>query len=296
MLYSYILSILLLVVALLVQYSSCVDDEFCPSKVVPGDRFKTQERFDALKEKIYGKEFKVQHQHKTEGRGQKVGDEYEYVFSLCGKNGKAAITQRDVTDTNKDPINVALFDNSSMVFGGADWLMLEYHNGHPYTTKHHCNGARREAMIYVRCEKEGKSPQLILIEEARFNSHPKAADETFDKTQESRNCYYLFELNHPAVCSVNKNLSGGAIFVIIVFSLAAAYLLFGFLYQRFIVGAKGWDQIPNFPFWKKVGNASADGCDFVCRREERASTYKGMADALDIDSSDDDKDDGLLPM
>lgn len=39
--------------------------------------------------------------------------------------------------------------------------------------------------------------------------------------------------------------------------VAATYLICGFLYQRFIVGAKGWEQIPNFSFWKIVGNMSA---------------------------------------
>ena len=31
------------------------NDEFCPKNVVPGDKFKTSERFEALKQKIYGK-------------------------------------------------------------------------------------------------------------------------------------------------------------------------------------------------------------------------------------------------
>lgn len=39
----------------------------------------------------------------------------------------------------------------------------------------------------------------------------------------------------------------------------------------------------------------ADGCDFVCRREVKSNTYKGITDDLDVESSDDDKD-GLLPM
>jgi len=46
-------------------------------------------------------------------------------------------------------------------------------------------------------------------------------------------------------------------------SLFAAYLLFGFLYQRFVLHAKGFEQIPNFSFWKKCGNMSAVSCFFI---------------------------------
>ena len=45
-------------------------------------------------------------------------------------------------------------------------------------------------------------------------------------------------------------------------SLFAAYLIFGFLYQRFVAQAKGFEQIPNFAFWKKVGNMSAVSIKF----------------------------------
>jgi len=34
-------------------------------------------------------------------------------------------------------------------------------------------------------------------------------------------------------------------------------LLFGFVYQRCFVKARGWELLPNFHFWKEVGNLQA---------------------------------------
>ena len=35
------------------------------------------------------------------------------------------------------------------------------------------------------------------------------------------------------------------------------YLVLGLLYQRFIVGAKGMEQIPNYLMWKEFGTLQA---------------------------------------
>ena len=37
----------------------------------------------------------------------------------------------------------------------------------------------------------------------------------------------------------------------------SVYLLLGFLYQRFVVGAKGLEQIPNYTFWTNFGSLQA---------------------------------------
>merc|ERR1719453_360297 len=138
-------------------------------------------------------------------------------------------------------------------------------------------------MILLTCEQGSRKENFRMVEESRSMSQNV--------------CYYLFEMNSKHVCSpVESKMSGGAVFCIVLLGLFLAYFVFGILYQRVVVGAKGFEQIPNFPFWRKLGNMSAEGCNFVCRRDEHPNTYKGMSDALDIDSSDDEKDDGLLPM
>ena len=164
---------------------------------------------------------------------------------------------------------------------------MQYKNGENYGS--HCNKQHKQAWVSIRCEDQGEKPQLRVIEEARFPNH-------INGTHPDTICYFLFEYNHPAACSPRKkSLSGGAVFCIIIIVLAAAYFIFGFIYQRFVLHATGLEQIPHYRFWRKFGNTMADGCDFVCRSKEMSNSYKGITDDLDIDSSDDDKD-GLLPM
>ena len=38
------------------------------------------------------------------------------------------------------------------------------------------------------------------------------------------------------------------------FCAVFAYLVGGFMYMRFILGAKGYEQIPNYGFWQDFGN------------------------------------------
>lgn len=267
-------------ITVLVSFSTAV--RVCPKKIssVSGD-YGVTDRFSKV---VATKNvFKITHTH-VRDNGKK--ETYDYLITLCGDSGKDAVLQT-AKESKSDDKSLGKIDGNSSLIGGEDWMYLQYYDGTPYHL--HCHRQRRETWIYIRCEDQGEKPQMRVIEEARYDT----------KTNPFKKCFYLFEYNHPEACNnIKKNkLSGGAIFLIVLVSFAAAYLLFGFLYQRFVAHAKGFDQIPNFAFWRKVGNMSADGCDFVCRREEHANTYKGMADALDIDSSDDDdKDDGLLPM
>ena len=41
--------------------------------------------------------------------------------------------------------------------------------------------------------------------------------------------------------------------------VAGVYLVGGFIYQRFVAGAKGLEQIPNYGFWRDFGNLQAVG-------------------------------------
>ena len=255
----------------------------CPSRMVNDTNvdYKVKERFDALI-KDHPKVI-VRHTHIRRG-----GEEYEYTINFCGDVSNDAVIQKSIKDGKVEDSTRTVAgkaDNKALITGGENWMMVQYFNGKPYGG--HCGGDKRQSWVFISCEDEGKKEELRVIEEARINNNKDV----------SGTCYYLFELNSRAVCAPHeKKLSGGAIFCIILFVFALAYLLFGFAYQRFIAGAKGLEQIPNYAFWRKVGNLSADGCDFVCRRDDGPHTYKGMADALDIDTSDDEKDDGLLPM
>lgn len=265
---------------LLGTWTSSILAEFCPSRRANTSTidYKVTERFNQFRS--VHPTFTVSHQHL-----RRTVDTFEYTVTFCpSSKGSAAVTQKDDKGNVK---TIGKADQSSVVTGGVDWLLVQYMNGEKYGT--HCNGQNMQAWVLLQCEEGTRKENFHVVEESRYHSS--------DKSQSGAICYFLFEMNSKLVCSERSStLSGGAIFCIILFALFLAYFIFGFAYQRFVTGAKGYEQIPNFPFWRKIGNLSADGCVYICRREDHPNTYKGMADALDIDSSDDDKDDGLLPM
>ncbi|XP_067658543.1 cation-dependent mannose-6-phosphate receptor-like [Haliotis asinina] len=210
---------------------------------------------------------------------------YVYTVAICGAvNGidNVGAIQVDTKDSKKPPVILGYYNNADII-SGTDWLYLEYLGGHTYNR--HCGGEGRRAVIMFTCDESISDlhAQMIILEE----NNNKSAD-----------CYYLFELSHQDICPTkpSSNLSLGSIFIIVFFSLIAVYLFFGFLYQRFVLGAKGMEQIPNYSFWVDFGNLQADGCNFVCRSGENRGprTYKGVGD----DQLDDveERDDHLLPM
>lgn len=47
--------------------------------------------------------------------------------------------------------------------------------------------------------------------------------------------------------------------------VVVVYLLAGALYQRFVHGAKGLEQLPNYEFWKDFGNLQAVSILCLCK-------------------------------
>lgn len=210
-------------------------------------------------------------------------DEYKYKITICQTNPlePTAVQQMGKKwKPGKDWLTVGTY-RGAQVTGGTDWLMIKYPNGAKYHS--HCQLVARKAVVIVTCDPGVKPGTIRVIEEYR------------NSTKTNLECYYLFELNHDAACTVTpKQLSPGSIMLIILLVVGSVYLMLGFLYQRYMAGAKGLEQIPNYDFWKDCGSLQADGCNFMCRcSEARPTRYKTMDDAL---ADDDDRDDTLLPM
>jgi len=267
-------------------YTNSIAATVCPSPVAAniGVEHKTRERFDEFR-KAAGNELVVHHIH-LEHKSEK----YTYTIRLCGENNSFAIEQnKEGSIEPGDRKTVGRHTAASVLIGAEDWLFIQYKNGKNYG--HHCNKQKRQGWLSIRCEDQGRKSVLRVIEEARHDGK--------QDTKKDKLCYYLFEYNHPAACSPKpkKPLSGGAVFCIIVIVLFSAYFIFGFVYQRFVLRASGLEQIPNYSFWRKFGNKMADGCDFVFRTEEsNPNLYKGITDDLDMETSDEERDEGLLPM
>lgn len=172
------------------------------------------------------------------------------------------------------------------IMAGTNWVLLEYLGGESY--KNYCKGSSRQATIMIICDENASSdnPKFRVIEENR------------NKTND---CYYLFEMSHNCVCHkepfITVGLSTGSIIVIVFLCAVFVYLVGGFMYMRFVLGAKGYEQIPNYGFWQDFGNLLSDGCNLVCRsgNQGQPKTYKGIGDDQ-LQDDDDERDEHLLPM
>nr|XP_032824285.1 cation-dependent mannose-6-phosphate receptor [Petromyzon marinus] len=215
---------------------------------------------------------------------QSDDDVYNYTLRVCdsvaGAPATAGLVQRDA----KGAQTVVGRINETHLIGGLDWILLIYKGGEAYDS--HCHSEKRKAMVMISCDPYKLASQLTIVSEER----EKDAD-----------CFYLFEMSSSVACNdQGSGLGAGAIIFIVLLVLIAVYLLGGFLYQRFVVGAKGAEQIPNYHFWQNLGNILADGCDFVCRSKPKnqAAAYRGVGTGADGDGAEEEeeRDDHLLPM
>ncbi|XP_065842812.1 cation-dependent mannose-6-phosphate receptor-like [Oscarella lobularis] len=211
------------------------------------------------------------------------------ILSSCNNNAKIA-NPNTVTvlqmDKKKDCYVAGRSTAVRATNNSIDWLMLVYGGGDSY--HNHCSIGRRKAEIFFVCDPDKGLGQPRILEENRVDFE----------------CAYTFEWLTSLVCNDRggSGLSPGSIFLIVFFGLIGSYILFGFLYQRIVNEAKGREQIPNFSFWKKLGNLSADGCDYACRCSEPAPSPPYKPDErhnqLQLDDTDEEeeRDDTLLPM
>ncbi|KAK6177507.1 hypothetical protein SNE40_015597 [Patella caerulea] len=215
-----------------------------------------------------------------------VKKEYKYSVGICrdAVDGyeNVGVLQEGLIDKKIHKIG---FYNATQIMSGNDWVMVEYWHGEEY--HNHCNNEQRKAIIIIICDPSADDESGVdILEEAR---------------EKKGDCYYLFEISHKAVCGIkssSKALSFGSIVLIIFASVIALYLFLGFLYQRFVLQAKGMEQIPNYSFWQDFGNLQADGCNLVCRSmsSRNSAPYKGIGDEQLEEDLDRERDDHLLPM
>lgn len=214
-----------------------------------------------------------------------VGDDsYTYTFVMCGRVNSSKSTNEGLIQTKAGtPAETSVIGriNDTHILNGTDWILLFYKSGDNYD--HHCDSEPRKAMIMISCNKNTLGDGFMVISEER---------------NKSKDCFYLFEMDSSIACPVEEShLSVGSILLIVFAVLLALYIIGGFLYKRFVVGAKGIEQFPNITFWQEFGNLVADGCDFVCRSRPRSSetAYRGVGDDQ-LGEEPEERDDHLLPM
>ncbi|XP_053306315.1 cation-dependent mannose-6-phosphate receptor [Spea bombifrons] len=219
-----------------------------------------------------------------EAKVEEGSDTYVYTFVVCGRvitNNTSTNEGLLQTKVNSKDSSVIGRINETHVISGSDWILLSYRGGDKYDS--HCGSEPRTAMIMISCTKNTLADGFMVIKEER---------------SKSTECFYLFEMDSSVACPPEEShLSAGSILLIVFAVLVALYLIGGFVYQRFVVGAKGMEQFPNITFWQEFGNLVADGCDFVCRSRPRSAdtAYRGVGDDQ-LAEEPEERDDHLLPM
>ncbi|XP_072174797.1 cation-dependent mannose-6-phosphate receptor-like isoform X2 [Diadema setosum] len=219
-----------------------------------------------------------------------VSKNYTYHISFCqpvekGQAVDAGVEQFDLYNPDRH-IDVIGRITATNIMAGTNWLLLEYRNGDPY--HNHCGQEARRATIFIMCDPNNFLGEATLIEE---------------NNEKNEGCAYIFEVGSSVVCSnsttaPSSGMGVGGIIVITALSVAGAYLILGMAYKRFVLGAKGREQIPNVHFWVNFGSLTADGCDFLCRcqKKEESKSYKGLGDdQLGLDEEE-EHDENILPM
>lgn len=221
---------------------------------------------------------------------QVLDGDFTYHIGICvsatnlEKLDGAGVVQIDRKNANQNHVIGRI--NHADIVAGPGWVMLEYNQGDRYTS--HCpNDTNRRAQIMFTCDMDVTEEQPVILEE---------------QNNKTDSCYYLFEFATSKVCrkrpSVKKGLSVGSIMLIVFVSVLFVYLIAGFLYNRFVLRAKGLEQMPNLGFWKDFGNLQADGCNLICRSKKTHSSrsFQGIGDDQLVDGNHLNTDDSILPM
>lgn len=218
-------------------------------------------------------------------------DDFIYYFSLCGTLLYAADNVEAITVPNASSVNMlqVVSNRTSDHFAvhvvgysqgsGLTSLSdgdLRYIFG-PGDYANHCGPGPRRAIMLLFCSDTGIGTPVFSYE----NDY----------------CEYVFVWNTCAACAMGTavrdacpaiasscgfagSLSTGSILLIVFFTFLGTYLIFGVLYQRFIAGARGWEQLPNFGFWSSCLSNAKGGCEFTfcswARPKPLSVRFKGM--------------------
>ncbi|KAF8470553.1 mannose-6-phosphate receptor binding domain-containing protein [Kalaharituber pfeilii] len=125
--------------------------------------------------------------------------------------------------------------SSTLLFRGKK-LILEYTNGSPCGDS--SSSFRKSALISFLCDRETllSKPSVAFV-------------------GQSQDCAYFFEIRTVAACPTFKaqeSLSPIAVFAIIGGVFAVVYCVGGCVYQRTVMNARGWRQVPHYHAWAGV--------------------------------------------
>lgn len=149
--------------------------------------------------------------------------------------------------------------NDTRVRGGNNWVRLEFREGDKYSGI--CNNQMRTAELMITCNpKAGKFGKVSIIhEEERDGSNAE--------------CYYLLQMESNVVCNVTAGSSWFVVLLKVLFFSFVAYILIGFLYNKFV---NKNSEVPHSSWFKQQGNRAADLCDKFFRSNQEGRRYDGI--------------------
>jgi len=111
-------------------------------------------------------------------------------------------------------------------------------------------GTVRKGLVTVNCNSEASQPQNIKIHNPN------------DPTG------YTISFDHALGCGTGGGgaLSGGSIFLILLFAGLAGYFLAGVIFLGAVKGQRGKEMIPNLGFWTLVPGLIQDGATFSIKK------------------------------
>lgn len=158
-----------------------------------------------------------------------------------------------------DDFTVSALNSSDLGQGG---LYLQYNGGDRsgVSKGYHALG------IIINC-----SPQIQDIQFVNITTQSCSVN-----CDNQPDAIYYFTLSHPAACGFPPfgGLSGGSVFLIILFCSFGAYFLVGMLVNAFGRGKSGCDIIPNAEFWVSLPGLVKDGSLFIITCGSHAGSYK----------------------
>ncbi|KAH0541340.1 hypothetical protein FGG08_004178 [Glutinoglossum americanum] len=105
---------------------------------------------------------------------------------------------------------------------------------------------RKSTLISLLCDRDPLAPKASV---AFIGASP---DE----------CAYFFEARSSAACGgasdSEQTLGPGGVFGIIALTACLVYLIGGCVYQRTVMHARGWRQLPNYSMWAGIGSFIRD--------------------------------------
>jgi cation-dependent mannose-6-phosphate receptor len=143
-------------------------------------------------------------------------------------------------------------ESSLPVFRGRK-LVLNYTDGSPcYAQKNQTEVLHRKSSIFsFLCERDPTSPDVSISFVGASNDE----------------CAYFFEVRTAAACGgvsdTPQTLGPAGVFGVIAFIALLVYLVGGCVYNRTVMHARGWRQVPNYPLWAGAGGFIKVGSDYM---------------------------------